>query len=93
MANFRRSGVAAIEPSKSLLRCLPAATTADSSTTLRSRGMVPESKIVTGMKISSHLAEHPHPHAGGCGDGQRAAGAGAAGIPALNEIGRRSVSA
>ena len=48
-ANLRRSGVATIQPSKSFLRCLPAATTAASRSGLRSRGMVSESKIVMGM--------------------------------------------
>jgi hypothetical protein len=48
-ANFRRSGLATIQPSNRLLRCLPAATTAASSSALRSRGMVSESKIVIGI--------------------------------------------
>ena len=47
--NLLRSGVATILPSKSLLRCLPAATTAASSSALRCRGMVSESKIAIGM--------------------------------------------
>jgi len=47
-ANFRRSGVATIQPSKSLVRCLPPATTAASSSALRSRGMLSESKTVIG---------------------------------------------
>src|ERR1039457_3074000 len=45
-ANFRRSGAATIQPSKSLLRCLPAATTAASSSALRSRRKVSETEIV-----------------------------------------------
>ena len=47
-ANLRRSGVATIQPSNRLLWCLPAATTAASSSALRSRGIVSESKIVIG---------------------------------------------
>src|SRR6202167_3172640 len=47
-ATFGRSGVATIQPSKSLVRCLPPATTAASSSALRSRGMLSESKTVIG---------------------------------------------
>jgi len=51
-ANLRRSGVAMIQPSKRLLRCRPAATTAASSSGLRSRGMVSESKINDGHEAT-----------------------------------------
>ena len=48
-ANSRRSAVATIQPSNLLLKCLPAATTAASSSALRSRGIVAESKIAIGI--------------------------------------------
>jgi len=57
-ANFWRSGVATIQPSKRFCRCLPAATTAASSSGLRSRGMVSESKIVIGMNHDFRTSGH-----------------------------------
>jgi len=51
---FEQSAASRInQPSNSLERCLPAATTAASSSALRSRGMVSESKIVIGITVGS----------------------------------------
>src|ERR1035437_5930912 len=58
-ANSRRSGVATIQPSKPFWRCRPAATTAASSSALRSRGMLSESKIVMGTNHDSRTSGHP----------------------------------
>jgi hypothetical protein len=48
-ANLRRSGVATIQPSKSLVRCLPCSDYGCLKFCPASRGMVSESKIVIGM--------------------------------------------
>ena len=61
-ANFRDSGLATIQLSKLFCRCRPAATTAASSSGLRSCGTLSELKIVMGMPVRANPSTDARPH-------------------------------